>query len=370
MSVPLHVVEPTLDDYSGHCHSLVSSLVRALRGHAIELWAGQVQQREARQAQARGGISAVPMTFGSDVTIHSHFRRHDRLQQMLRLLHRLLRTPARVIVTTARTRDLALIALAAPGRLPADRVFLYVHWLRDTSSKRRLFRFIAARQPDLSIFCTTERLVEVFVGCGFRHVAMLPYPAPEPAREETPVPFRRLLYAGAARRDKGFGIVVDLVQRLASTGSDIPIAVQITPEHYGKYDDPTRADIARIEAMHYRPLTLIRETPPPGEYTANFPGSICLQPYDAVDFADRVSGVTLDALAQGCPIVATTGTWTARLIQPFDAGIALPSPDAQSVHGAVLALRADYRRYRANALAAARATHAMAWAPLLERLAH
>jgi hypothetical protein len=370
VSVPLQVVEPTLEDYSGHCHSLVSSLVRALRGHAIELWAGQVQQREVRQAAAREGHLAVPMTFGPDVMVHSHFRRRERLQQMLRLLHRLLRTPARVVLTTARTRDLALVALTAPGRLPADRVFLYFHWLRATSAKRRLFRFIAARQPDLSILCTTERLVEVFRGCGFRQVAMLPYPAPETSREETPVPFRRLLYAGAARRDKGFGIVVDLVQRLASTGSDIPIAVQITPEHYGKYDGPTRADIARLEAIRYGPLTLIRKTPSPGEYTANFHGSICLQPYDAIDFADRVSGVTLDALAQGCPIVATAGTWTARLIQPFDAGIALRSPDAGSVHAAVLTVRGDYRRYRANALAAAHEREATAWAPLLARLAH
>ena len=368
MSIPLQVVEPTLEDYSGHCHSLVSSLVRASRGRAIELWAGQVQQGQGQQTQAQEGNPAVPMTFGPEVTVHSHFRRRDRLQQMLRLLHRLLRTPARVVLTTARTRDLVLLALAAPGRLPADRVFLYFHWLRDTSSKRRLFRFIAARQPDLAIFCTTERLVEVFRGCGFRYVTMLPYPAPETSRDKSPVPFRRLLYAGAARRDKGFGIVVDLVQRLASTGSDIPIAVQITPDHYGKYDEPTRADIARLGAIRYGPLTLIRSTPSPEEYAANFPGSICLQPYDAVEFADRVSGVTLDALAQGCPIVATAGTWTARMIQPFDAGIALPSPDAASVHAAVLSLRADYARYWANALAAAHAREAKAWAPLLERL--
>jgi hypothetical protein len=321
VSVPLQVIEPTLEDYSGHCHSLVSSLVRASRGRAIELWAGQLQPGQLQQGQVREGNSVVPMTFGPDVTVHSHFRRRDRLQQMLRLLHRLLRTPARVVLTTARTRDLVLVALAAPRRLPADRVFLYFHWLRDTSSKRQLFRFIAGRQPDLAILCTSERLVEIFRGCGFHHAAMLPYPAPEGPREESPVPFRRLLYAGAARRDKGFGIVVDLVQRLASTRSDIPIAVQITPDHYGKYDEPTRADVARLEAMDYGPLTLIRETPPPEPYAANFPGSICLQPYDAVEFADRVSGVTLDALTQGCPIVATAGTWTARLISPSMPGL-------------------------------------------------
>jgi glycosyltransferase involved in cell wall biosynthesis len=353
VSVPLQVIEPTLEDYSGHCHALVSSLVRATHGTAIELWKGE---------------AAEPMTFGPDVRTHSYFHRRGRRTQMWRLLHRLLRAPGRIILTTARTLDLALVALAAPGRVPPDRVFLYFHWLRVTPVKRRLLRFVAARQPDLAVFCTTKSLVEVFRQCGFHDVAMLPYPAPEASRDAILVPFRQLLYAGAARRDKGFGIVVDLVERLAATHSDIPIAIQITPDYYGKYDDATRADIARLEKMSYAALTLVRKTPSPDAYAANFPGSICLQPYDPAEFRDRVSGVTLDALAHGCPIVASAGTWTAALIEPYGAGIALANPDAGSVYAAATALRAEYARYQAAALVAARATGRDSWAPLLERL--
>jgi hypothetical protein len=83
---------------------------------------------------------------------------------------------------------------------------------------------------------------------------------------------------------------------LAAKNADIAITVQITPDHYGKYDDATRADIARLETTSYAPLTLIRKNASPEEYAATFPGSICLQPYDAAEFRDRVSGVTLDAL--------------------------------------------------------------------------
>ena len=353
LSVLLHVVEPTLEDYSGHCHALVSSLVRAARGNAMELWKGE---------------AVVPMTFGPDVTIHSHFRRRERLKQMLRLLHGLLRAPGRVLLTTARTRDLALIALVAPDRVPPDRVFLYFHWLRVTPFKVRLLRFVAARQPDLTIFCTTEHLVDVFRRCGFRDVAMLPYPAPETSHDATSVPFRWLLYAGAARQDKGFGHVVDLVALLARRNESIPIAVQTTPDHYGKYDSATRADIARLEAVHYPPLTLITETPSPEAYAANFPGSICLQPYNRAEFRDRVSGVTLDALAHGCPIVVTAGTWGATVIEPFGAGIALADPGAECLYAAATTLRADYARFRTAALIAARAPDANSWAPLLDRL--
>jgi len=358
MSAALHVVEPTLEDYAGHCHALVSSLVRAARGNAIELWKGQVHE----------GDRAVPMTFGPDVTLHSYFRRRTRQTQMLRLLRRLLRTSSRVILTTARTLDLALVALVARAPLPPRRVFMYVHWLRMTPFKRWLLRVVAMRQPDVTIFCTTERLVDVFRQAGFRDVAMLPYPAPETSRDDDPVAFRQLLYAGAARRDKGFGVVVDLVQLLAAKSADIAITVQTTPDHYGKYDDATRADIARLEATHYAPLTLIRKTPSPEEYAATFPGSICLQPYDAAEFRDRVSGVTLDALAHGCPVVATAGTWSAALIAPHNAGIVVANPNAESLHAAASALRADYPGYRRRALAAAEAREGSSWQPLLVRL--
>ena len=206
------------------------------------------------------------------------------------------------------------------------------------------------------ILGTTESVVDVFRRCGFAHVALLPYPAPE----ATPSAERRS-HSGACStraprartRDSGSS---STSWNCSPRGSEqIPITVQITPDHYGKYDAATREDIARLEAVRYPPLTLIRQTPSPSEYAANFPGSICLQPYDRAEFRDRVSGVTLDALAHGCPVVATAGTWSAALIEPFDAGIALADPDAESLHAAVATLRADYARYRDGALAAARA---------------
>ena len=159
-----------------------------------------------------------------------------------------------------------------------------------------------------------------------------------------------------------------MVELLAARKDDIPIAVQITADHYGKFDAETRADIARLEATRYPFLTLIRETPSPEEYAANFPGSICLQPYDRDEFRDRVSGVTLDALAHGCPIVATAGTWSAAMIEPFGAGISLANPDAGSLYDAAMALRADYARHQAAALVAARTPGGDSWAPLLERM--
>jgi glycosyltransferase involved in cell wall biosynthesis len=349
----IQVVEPTLEGYSGHCHALVSSFVQAAAPATIDLWSGK---------------GSADLAFRSGVTIHPFFRRRIRLPQAFYLFRRLLRQPGRIVVTTARRTDLMLLHLGAAGRVPPDRVFLYFHWLRATPSRLRFLRSMAVRQPELVILGTTESVVDVFRRCGFAQVLPLPYPAPPSAGTASTVPFRQVLYAGAARQDKGFKAVVDLVALLAARNESIPIAVQISADHYGKYDAATREDIARLTALRYAPLTLIDETPTPEDYAARFPGSICLQPYDRSEFRDRVSGVTLDALAHACPVIASAGTWTADLIGPFDAGIVLAEPDAESLYAAIKTVGGSYARYQAGALRAGHARERDSWRPLLDRL--
>jgi UDP:flavonoid glycosyltransferase YjiC (YdhE family) len=69
-------------------------------------------------------------------------------------------------------------------------------------------------------------------------------------------------------------------------------------------------------------------------------------------FSDRISGVTLDALSAGSPIVATAGTWTARMVQRFDAGKIIDSTSPEKTLSAIQAIIADYPHYCKNAYAA------------------
>jgi hypothetical protein len=310
------------------------------------------------------------MDFGSQVVNHPRFRRRIRLLQAFLLYRRLLRSGAPIVVTTARRSDLVLLDLVARGPLPPNRVFLYFHWLRETPAKLRSLRKLAQRQPHIVILGTTASVVDVFKRCGFAHVFLLPYPSPPASWSGDPVPFRQLLYAGAARQDKGFSLIVDLVELLAREGAQTPIAVQVSADHYGKVDAPTRSNIARLQAAGYAPLTLTPQTLTPQEYSALFPGSICLQPYDRSEFRDRVSGVTLDALAHACPIVATAGTWSAELIKPFGAGVELHTMSAASLLEAARHIEQDYAVFQAGARAAGQAQNRKSWAPLLELLPH
>jgi hypothetical protein len=349
----IHVIEPTLEGYSGHCYSLVSSFCRAAPGARVELWSGK---------------GSDGLDFGPDVTVHPWFRRRLRLPQAWWLLRRLLRGTAPIVIMTARRTDMLFTRLAASEPLPPNKVFLYFHWFRESPGRARFLQRMAARLPNIVILGTTESVVEVFRRCGFVNVHLLPYPPTPPARTADNPPFQRLLYAGAAREDKGFTQVVDLVDRLARLKEALPITVQTSADHYDKYSAATRADLARLKAINYARLTLVSETLTPQGYAGLFPGSICLQPYRRADFVDRVSGVTLDALAHGCPIVATSGTWMAGLAQRHGAGVAIEDLSAEGLHRGALEVIARYASFQAGARAAGREQNRDSWAPLLKLL--
>lgn len=353
MNTTIQVVEPTLESYSGHCHRLVSSFCRAAADRQIKLWAGK-------------GVEHID--FGPGVTVHPYFSRRFRLFQSLFLFRRLLREPSPLFIPTARRADLALLNLAAGKQIAKNRVFLYFHWVRETPDKLRSLRSIAARQPNLVILGTTASVVDAFRRCGFAHVSLLPYPPTPAQRPGDAIPFGRLLYAGAARQDKGFRQVVDFVEFLARNKEKIPVTIQVSADHYGKYDAATREDLTRLRSTGYAPLELVAETLSPETYAALFPGSICLQLYDRADFRDRVSGVTLDALAHGSPIVATAGTWMAKLIEPFGAGVAIEEPADENLHRAVARIIDDYAGFRERAFHAGAAQAQKSWDVLLDLL--
>jgi len=348
----LQIVEPTLDGFAGHCYSLVASLCRALGGEA-DIWA------------AKGAES---LNFGQGIVIYPVFRRRIRVLQQLLLYRRLIRSGDPLVVTTARRSDLISLKLVAPGMLPQNRVFLYFHWFRESPRRLAFLQKIAKRQPNLVIFGTTASVAEYFRRAGFRFAEVLPYPAPGAPAQINAGGFRRLLYAGAARRDKGFNIVVDLVALLAAKKERIPVAVQISSEHFGKYDAATLEDINRLQKIGYPHLEVIDQTLDPESYQGLFPGSICLQPYDRQEFHDRVSGVTLDALSQGCPVITTARTWIAAQILPRQAGLALETVSAQALYEAAREIVSRYDQFREAALEARRARERETWTPLMRLL--
>lgn len=338
----LHIVEPTLASEAGHCHSFVETLCRAgpdPRGFRV--WCG------------RG--AALPGLAALGVPLERRFHRRVRRLQQWALLRRLLRGPDRILVSTAGRTDMLLLDWAARGRIAPRKVFLYVHWFRPTPRKLAFLRRMARRQPELVVLGPTPTVVDVFAEAGFARHAVVPYPAtpPRDLAAAAPSGFRHVLFAGAAREDKGFSHVVGLVELLAGR-LDLPVVLQTATDPNDRHDEPTRAALARLAAVPSPALELRGETLDAHAYAELFGGAICLQPYDPREFADRVSGVTLDAMAAGAPVVTVPGTWIARVVERFGAGAVAASAAPEDLLRAVERVREAYPAHRDAALAAGR----------------
>jgi hypothetical protein len=341
MGTAIHIVEPTLADEAGHCHTFVEALCRAGRDPgAFRVWCA---------AGAR-----LPALEALGVPLERRFHRQVRRLEEWSLLRALLRGDGRVLVSTAGRTDLLLLDWAARGRIPPRKAYAYVHWVRPTPGKLASFRRLARRQPELVVLGPTPSVVEVFAGAGFARSAVVPYPAAGSAAPAAAGAFRHLLFAGAAREDKGFSHVVGLVERLAVERPDLPVVLQTSLERNDRRDEATRAALARLSAVRH-PALRLQGAPLEGPaYAELFRGAICLQPYDPREFADRVSGITLDAMAAGAPVVTIAGSWIARVVAGHGAGVVAASPAPGDLLAAVDRVRAGYPGYAEAALRAGR----------------
>ncbi|MBI5429535.1 MAG: hypothetical protein HY938_03635 [Nitrosomonadales bacterium] len=332
----IHIIEPTLADQTGHCYSFIASFCRASNGVLLSLWANR---------KADIGFAE------KNVQLHRHFHSKLRRFQSYGLYKRLLNAPGKVFVSTASLADLALMKWAARGTVPSGKVYFYFHWLNASDKKRAFLARLAKQQPDFVMLGPTPSVINIFREAGFKNAHIVPYPISGQVHNHSAGhdDFSGLLYAGAARQDKGISHVVDLVAHMENLKLKIPFRLQNSPDHRGKYDAATKADIQRLENMAYPHLELFPETLSADGYARLFAGAICIQLYNAADFADRISGVTLDALSAGSPIVTTAGTWIARMVQRFDAGLVVDSTEPEQTLSAIQKIIAEYPRYNANA---------------------
>jgi glycosyltransferase involved in cell wall biosynthesis len=335
----IHVVEPTLTSETGHCYSFINSLCQASRDVHLSLWVNR----------------AASVSFNnSNVQTQQHFYRKIRRLQCYFLYKKLLRTNSKLFISTASVSDLILLNWASRRMVGIDKVYLYFHWLNMSEKKFSYLKKLAQSQPNFILLAPTPTIVKVFEEAGFDNAHIIPYPiaAQNLVNVVEHKEFSGLLYAGAARQDKGISHVVDLLEHMNNLGLKIPFKLQNSANHHGEYDAATKADMRRLDKLNYPYLQCVSETLNAEQYTNQFAGMICIQLYDSNIFADRISGVTLDALSAGSPIVTTAGSWVARMVQRFDTGVVVDSAAPQSVLAAIETIIANYAQYQKNAFEA------------------
>jgi hypothetical protein len=354
----VHIIEPTLVNDAGHCSIVVQSLCAAGEGLRFCVWVGRAAKLSWPQHP--------------NIEIRPYFARRLRRLQAAWLYWRLLRSGSCIIITTAGRTDLVLLNLVGAKPIPPGRVFLYVHQLRLNPRKEAALRRLAVQQPNLTLMCTTHEIEKTVRHCGFGNtMVVLPLPAESTygGVMEASTQFRHVLVAGAARSDKGFTIAVDLIRYLAAEGSRLPVSIQTSGDHYGRYDETTQSALTRLRGIDYSHLTMLPDTLTRTDYINLFQGAICLQPYDRTEYADKLSGITLDAFTVGAPVVTLSRTWMAKIVEQFEAGVAVEEPTCEALYRAIQVVRDAYGRYSANASKAGLAFKKQnQWASLIHML--
>ncbi len=345
---PLRILEPNLRSPSAH----YAEFVRALGAHRTEA-EGPVEVMAHPDADRllSGMRGVVPVSAPP---------RMDAPLAEWRAIGRLLRRPEPFLILTADARHaLAVHLLSAGAPAPPAHARLYFHWADREPLRTAMLRAATRARRFALAIAPTEGVAEAIRGIGWQRVVQVPYPALAPEVPPGPAPFERVLVAGAARINKGLDLVAGLAQRWAAAGRATPLHVQVSKKHALRHGRREADLVAALLSSGCPGLVADGRAPDRAEYAGRFRGSLVLAPYERERFADAVSGVVLDALLHGAPVVATAGTWPGRQVQRYGAGALLAERSAEALEAAIDRVLADWDGCAARACAAARALAAL-----------
>lgn len=339
---PLRILEPNLRSPSAH----YAEFVRALG---------------ARRTAAEGPVQVIahpdadPLLSGMrGVEPDPEPPRMGAPLAEWRAIARLLRRPDPFLVLTADARHaLAVHLLSAGAPAPPAHARLYFHWADREPLRIAMLRAATRARRFALAIAPTEAVADAVRGIGWRRVVQVPYPALAPEVPPEPVPFARVLVAGAARINKGLDLVAGLARRWAAAGRTTPLFVQVSRKHARRHGRREGDLVAALLSSGCPGLVADGRAPDRAEYAQRFRGALVLAPYDRERFADAVSGVVLDALLHGAPVVATAGTWPGRQVERFGAGALLAERSVEALEAAIDRILGDWGAYSVRACAAA-----------------
>jgi len=337
----LLVIEPNLRSPSGHYAEFVRAVGSRVTGSALEVFA----HPDADQL-----LSSMP---GAAVS-HASPRAGEPLAEW-RAICRAVAACQPFLLLTADGRHAAAASIFSTltGRIPRHAAFFF-HRAPTTWRDRLLYPLTAAARESSLAITATEQVAAALRTLGWQRVCYVPYPAVGAAEPPQPVAFSHLLMAGAARLNKGLDLVAELACDWTKEGRALPLFVQVSRKHAARHGKQEEQFVEMLLASGYAGLTAAADPPQRAEYVRRFRGALVLAPYAREQFASQVSGIVLDALLHGAPVIATSGTWPAAQVERFGAGITLAERTPRALAAAIDSILADWQHYSARACEAAR----------------
>lgn len=340
---PLHIVEPKLIDLTGHSHSLTQAFIAAAPPEYLErlhIWMGKNNEDLLK-----------------DCGVKRHLYFGTRLYRLEKFLcyRQLLKRGHPIFVPTTGTLDFLFLHGLLRGKRPRGKIFLYVHqfYTDKLSAPRKInmLKKLARLYPDWIVLTTTPGLLKVFQDMGFSQCEYAPcfgYSHRQPLEG----PFQKLVYAGAARTDKGFGQCVAFLQELDRVAPHIPWEIQGSLPTSRRYEEDIKRALPDLHALALQDPSrrkVYRETLSQVQYQDLFQAAIVLQVYEKGSYLNKFSGITLDACYAGSPVIGIQGTWTGSVIEEFGAGIALATPSVPAMVEAFQTIYDNYASFQKGA---------------------
>ncbi len=337
----LHIIEPTLADQTGHCYGYIESLLASCPNNTINwyLW-----------FDVRGG--PLLQSLSQPCQFVPYFRRRWRKLQLWWCLKKLIRANVAIFIPTAGRLDLLYLDKLLKKYPYRRKIFLHFHQFTCKPKKISLLERIAKIHSQLVIMVPTKRLLDIFTKAAFQYCELAPCPVVKRGKTtQTMNVFKskKIIYAGAARSDKGFPQVVALLEYIQKEQLAIAAEVQISPPHNRRYDEDVKQALLRLKQLDKKHITLYQETLSTEDYKRLFQGGICLLLYDPSSYHDKFSGVALDAFCAGVPLISVGDTWASQMIRRFNSGVVLENCELESVVTAIEVIYKNYIEYQKNA---------------------
>jgi hypothetical protein len=237
------------------------------------------------------------------------------------------------------------------------------------------FLWAIAGHPRFQVFAITPQLKTLIEREAKVALPLLPHPSPTGEEGGTANWLAALteqpgeafsgsvLFPGGTTAGKGFRTTVAASIALAARRPDINIRVRVAIRDGS---DPGAATAAMD--LERAGIEVLRHAMTQDDFLATIhEAGLIVLPYEPALWRYRNSGLAVDALYAGAPIVCFDNTWLGDCVARHDAGIAIVDFRPEALVEAVERVIADYPRYRANAIRAAHAYRAAnSWTTLID----
>jgi len=232
--------------------------------------------------------------------------------------------------------------------------------LGDTRGLRRRF---ARALNDLTghrvrLYTTTNELTQQYNRLGVANFTTLPWPvgakfAPEKTCADTPRPLR-VVCAGDFRREKGAAKLAELVEQLWDdylANGRVQLLFQLDEKRrsakmLGLRRPVVTSDSADPARLPQQPLVAIRHPLDPDDYAMLIRNAhVGLLMYDADKYYARCSGILVEFLSAGVPVITPSDCWLSR---QFEARrhVGLTANNQQQVSQALRKIVDDHPRFK------------------------